>query len=153
MKGPFRIAIGADHKGFKLKEEIKKKLESEGHTVADLGGFSEDSVDYPDFACKVGKEVSTGKVNFGIAICWSGTGMTIAANKVKGVRAALCTNADMARLAREHNDANVLTLGSRYITPDIADLIVGIWLKTEFAGGRHQKRVDKIKQIEEGKGC
>jgi ribose 5-phosphate isomerase B len=148
-----RIAIGADHKGFKLKEEIKKKLEAEGHQVTDLGGFSEDSVDYPDFACRVGKEVSQGKVDCGIAICWSGTGMTIAANKVKGIRAALCVNADMARLAREHNDANVLALGSRYVTPEIADLIVSTWIKTEFAGGRHQRRVEKIKQMEEGKGC
>ncbi len=148
-----RIAIGADHKGFSLKEAIKKKLTAEGHQVADLGGFSEDSVDYPDFACKVGREVSQGKFDFGIAICWSGTGMTIAANKIKGVRAALCVNADMARLAREHNDANVLTLGSRYITPEVAELIVSTWLSTEFAGGRHQRRVEKIKQIEEGKGC
>ncbi len=148
-----RIAIGADHKGFKLKEEIKKKLEAEGHKVTDLGGFSEDSVDYPDFACKVGREVVEGKVDYGIAICWSGTGMSIAANKVKGIRAALCTNADMARLAREHNDANVLTLGSRYITPDVAELIVQTWLNTEFAGGRHQRRVEKIKRMEEGKGC
>jgi len=150
---PRKIAIGADHKGFKLKEEIKKKLSSEGHQVTDLGGFSEDSVDYPEFACKVGKTVSEGKVDFGIAICWSGTGMTIAANKVRGVRAALCINADMARLAREHNDANVLTLGSRYITPDIAELIVQTWLGTEFAGGRHERRVEKIKQIEEKGGC
>jgi ribose 5-phosphate isomerase B len=138
---PRKIAIGADHKGFKLKEEIKKKLLGEGHQVTDLGGFSEDSVDYPEFACKVGKTVSEGKADFGIAICWSGTGMTIAANKVKGVRAALCTNAD------------ILTLGSRYITPDIAELIVETWLGTEFAGGRHVRRVEKIKQIEEKGGC
>ncbi len=150
---PRKIAIGADHKGFKLKEEIKKKLSAEGHQVTDLGGFSEDSVDYPEFACKVGTTVSEGKVDFGIAICWSGTGMTIAANKVHGVRAALCVNADMARLAREHNDANVLTLGSRYITSDIAELIVKTWLETEFAGGRHERRVEKIKQIEEKGRC
>ena len=148
-----RIAIGADHKGFSLKEEIKKKLTAAGHQVADLGGFSEDSVDYPDFAGKVGRQVAEGKVDYGIAICWSGTGMTIAANKVKGVRAALCTNADMARLAREHNDANVLTLGSRYITSDVAELIVQTWLSTEFAGGRHQKRVEKIRRMEEEEGC
>jgi len=150
---PRKIAIGADHKGFNLKEEIKKKLSAEGHAVTDLGGFSEDSVDYPEFACKVGKTVAEGKVDFGSDICLRCTGMTIAANKVKGVRAALCINADMARLAREHNDANVLTLGSRYITPDIAELIVKTWLETEFAGGRHERRVEKIRQIEEKGGC
>ena len=143
-----RIAIGSDHAGFCVKETIKKYLESAGYAVDDQGTGSEDSVDYPDFGKAVGERVASKKADLGIAVCGSGIGISIAANKVPGIRAALAHDVVTAQLAREHNDANVLALGARIVTPDAALEMVQTFLNTPFAGGRHQRRLDKITQIE-----
>lgn len=143
-----KIAIGADHKGFELKEKIKKYLMDSGHQVTDFGTHSTESVDYPDFGFKVAESVARKEVDFGIAICWTGNGINIAANKVKGVRSALCLNEEMASLARSHNDANVLALSSKYVSPDLASKIVDVWLSTKFEGGRHARRLEKIRDNE-----
>jgi len=144
-----KIALGADHAGFELKEQLKQHLLSAGAQVEDRGTNSNDSVDYPDFARTVGEEVAAQKANFGILVCGTGIGMSIAANKIPGVRAANVTSAESARLSREHNDANVLALGARLLDPAIATQIVDVWLATAFAGGRHQRRVEKIVQLED----
>jgi ribose 5-phosphate isomerase B len=143
-----KIALGADHAGFPLKEKIKQWLTEEGQQVDDKGTLSNDSVDYPDFARKVGEEVAAKKVDRGILVCGSGIGMSIAANKVPGVRAANAHTVYEAQMSREHNDANVLTLGARTLNESEAHSILDTWLRTKFAGGRHQRRVDKISQIE-----
>ena len=143
-----KIALGADHAGFPLKEKIKQWLTEEGQQVDDKGTLSNDSVDYPDFARKVGEEVAAKKVDRGILVCGSGIGMSIAANKVPGVRAANAHTVSEAQMSREHNDANVLTLGARTLNESEAHSILDTWLRTKFAGGRHQRRVDKISQIE-----
>jgi len=143
-----KIAIGADHAGYELKRKVEQILRSLGHDVVDFGTDSTDSVDYPDFGLKVARSVAAGKCERGIAICWTGNGMTMAANKIDGIRASLCLNVDMARLAREHNDANVLTLASKYIPDDQVEDIVKIWLETGFEGGRHERRVNKIMDAE-----
>lgn len=143
-----RVAIGSDHAGYKLKNELKVFLEEKGFDLIDIGTDSEKLVDYPDFAEKVAFPVSSGEVKFGIAICGSGIGMAIAANKISGVRAANCNNVTLARLSREHNDANVLTLGARFVDTDLAREIVDVWLGTDFAGGRHTVRVEKITELE-----
>ena len=142
------IAIGADHGGFEMKENLKKLLEKEGYKVADCGTYSKDPVDYPDLAFAVAKMVSDGSAWRGIVVDGAGIGSCMAANKVKGVRAALCYDYATAVNSREHNDANVLTLGAGLIGPNLASQIVTTWLKTEFGGGRHAPRVDKIVAIE-----
>src|SRR3954465_13735478 len=144
-----RIAIGADHAGYELKEKIKEYLSKQGHDLQDEGTNSTESVDYPDFARKVGEDVAARSVDLGILVCGSGIGMAIAANKVPGVRAANVSSEYEAQMSRQHNDANVLAIGSRILDEGTAEEIVDRWLKAQFAGGRHQKRVDKIMQIEE----
>lgn len=139
-----KIAIAADHAGFGEKEKIKKTLDELGVEYTDMGTNSPDSVDYPDFAHKVGEAVASGDVDQGMLFCGSGTGMAIAANKVHGVRAAVAWNADIARLAREHNNANVLALAARFTPPDEMDKIVRAWFASDFEGGRHERRVEKI---------
>jgi ribose 5-phosphate isomerase B len=143
-----RIAIAADHAGFALKEKLRRKLADEGHEVVDFGADSPDSCDYPDFAQKVARDVAGGTADRGILVCSTGIGMAIAANKVDGVRAAPAQCEDEVRLTREHNDANVLTLGARYLDEDRAAGLVAIFLQTEFIGGRHARRVAKIAQLE-----
>jgi ribose 5-phosphate isomerase B len=143
-----RIAIGSDHAGFSVKESIKKYLETAGYAVDDQGTSSEESVDYPDYGKAVGERVAAKQDDLGIVVCGSGIGISIAANKVPGIRAALAHDVLTARLAREHNDANVLALGGRIVTPDAAIQMVQTFLNTPFTGGRHQLRLDKIAQIE-----
>jgi ribose 5-phosphate isomerase B len=143
-----RIAIGSDHAGFPVKEAIRKYLEGAGYAVDDQGTSSEESVDYPDYGKAVGERVASKQSDLGIAVCGSGIGISIAANKVPGIRAALAHDVTTARLAREHNDANVLALGGRIVTADAAVQMVQTFLNTPFAGGRHQLRLDKITQIE-----
>jgi len=140
-----KIIIGSDHAGFSLKEALK---ESFGGMV-DAGTYSEDSVDYPDFAARVARAISSGEFERGILICGSGVGMSIVANKFPGVRAALCTDTDTARMSRMHNDANILILAGRRTDVETATAIVKVWSNTEFEGGRHKRRLDKIKNIEE----
>lgn len=139
-----KIAIGSDHGGFGLKEKVIKFLSENGYEVLDLGCNSTDSVDYPKYGRLVGEAVVEKKADKGIVICGTGIGISIAANKVKGVRAALCTNTTMARLTREHNDANVLSMGARMVGDIIALEMVDVFLTTEFEGGRHQKRIDQL---------
>ena len=146
-----RIIIGSDHAGFSLKEFIKKEISD--HDFTDIGTDSRDSCDYPDFAFGVGQGVASGDFPCGIVICGSGIGVSISANKVRGVRAALCTNEYMAELSRRHNDANVLALGARVVGDDLALAIVRRWLDTPFDGGRHERRVGKISAIEEKWSC
>lgn len=143
-----KIAIGADHAGFDEKEKVKAMLDKIGVEYKDMGTDSTASVDYPDFARKVGEAVADGEFDRGILVCGSGTGMAIAANKVPGIRAAVAWNEEIARLSREHNDANVLALAARFIPGEEQDKIVRAWLTTDFAGGRHERRVEKIEQIE-----
>ncbi len=143
-----RIAIGADHAGFGLKEEVRKTLVNLGLSVEDVGTGSSDSVDYPDFAARVARLVAAGEVDRGILVCGTGIGMAIAANKVPGIRAATVTDVEMARLSREHNDANVLAIGARILDRKRALEIVRVFLETPFAGDRHQRRVDKITDLE-----
>ncbi len=139
-----KLAIACDHAGFELKEALKKHVGSRVEII-DLGTFSADSVDYPDFGAAVGKAIAEGRVSMGIVICGSGIGISIAANRNPVVRAALCLNSTMARLARQHNDANVLALGARLTGPEVAFDCVDAFLDTQFEGGRHQKRVEKLK--------
>ncbi|MCC6860339.1 MAG: ribose 5-phosphate isomerase B [Bryobacterales bacterium] len=143
-----RIALGADHAGFALKEEIREKLARNGHRVEDVGTFSPESCDYPDYAFAVASRVSGGQAERGILVCSSGIGMSIAANKVAGVRAAAAASVEQARLSRGHNDANVLALGARFLEPATAVEMVDAFLATAFEGGRHARRVDKISQRE-----
>jgi ribose 5-phosphate isomerase B len=140
-----KIALAADHAGFDEKEQIKKTLDELGVEYTDMGTDSAASVDYPDYALKAAEAVAKGEFDQGLLVCGSGTGMAIAANKVKGVRAAVAWNEDIARLAREHNDANVLSLAARFNSPEEMDKIVRAWFAADFEGGRHAKRVDKIK--------
>ncbi|MCC6191266.1 MAG: ribose 5-phosphate isomerase B [Anaerolineales bacterium] len=142
------MALGADHGGFALKETLKEFLAGLGYTVVDCGTHSTDPVDYPDLAYAVSRLVSTGQAWRGIVVDGAGIGSAIAANKVPGVRAALCYDYASALNSREHNDANVLTLGAGLIGPNLARQIVQTWLATDFAGGRHQRRIDKITEIE-----
>jgi len=139
-----KIAIGCDHAGYEYKEMLKKSLIKKGHKVQDFGTHSEDSVDYPDFVHPVAKLVDTKKVNKGILICGSGNGVSMTANKYKNVRAALCWNKSLATLARQHNNANVVSIPARFITKRMASVIVKAFLDTPFEGGRHLRRVKKI---------
>jgi ribose 5-phosphate isomerase B len=143
-----RIAIGADHAGFLLKEHLKLTLTRLGHTVDDHGTDSEASVDYPPICFSVGRAVAQGNADRGIVLGGSGQGEQIAANKVAGVRAALCHDLYTARLSRQHNDANVLSMGGRIVAFGLADEILTLWLETPFDGGRHQRRVDQILEAE-----
>jgi ribose 5-phosphate isomerase B len=140
------ISLSADHAGFQYKELIKKHLSEKGFKVIDRGTFSEDSVDYPDYVQKSAADVISGNADFGIGVCGSGIGVSIAANKVKGIRAALVLNVEMASLSRKHNNANFLALSEKFINKDLLFNIVDIWLNTEFEGGRHQRRIDKLEQ-------
>lgn len=143
------IAIGSDHAGYALKEQIRQALEELGHAVSDHGTNSGESTDYPDYAKTVAGAVAKGEAERGILVCSTGVGMSMAANKVHGVRCALGFNADEVELTRQHNDANVLALGARYFAKAQAMQMVDVFLKTEFLGGRHGRRVAKISGIEE----
>jgi ribose 5-phosphate isomerase B len=146
------VALGADHAGWKLKEALKSWLMEGGYQVLDFGTHSPDSVDYPDYAQQVGESVAVGKVERGVLVCGTGIGMAMAANKVAGVRAALCGDVFTARMSREHNDANILALAGRLTDADMGRAILKVWLETEFAGGRHARRVDKIADMDTRRG-
>ena len=139
-----KLAIGSDHGGYDLKEEVKSLLEERGIEYKDFGTDSTESVDYPDYATPVAKAVANEEYDKGILICGTGIGMSIAANKVSGIRAALCHDVFSARATRNHNNSNVLTMGSRIIGSELAKAIVDAWLDSDFDGGRHQRRIDKI---------
>jgi ribose 5-phosphate isomerase B len=143
-----RIAIGADHAGYELKQHLIGVLQRDGHDVLDLGTHSTESCDYPPICAAVGRAVRDGEVRFGIVLGGSGQGEQLAANKVHGVRAALCNDLYTARMAREHNDANVLSMGGRVVGVGLAEEILALFLATPFEGGRHQRRVDLVMQIE-----
>ena len=142
-----KIAVASDHGGFKLKEEVKAHLLERGLEVLDLGTHTEDSVDYPEYGKACGEAVVGGQADVGIVVCGTGIGISIAANKVKGVRCGLCTSVEMATLTKQHNNANVLALGGRTTGTELAMQIVDAWLDTEFEGGRHQRRVDMLDQM------
>ncbi len=143
-----RVALGCDHAGFALKALIRACLEESGHEVLDQGTFCEESCDYPDFAERVARLVSCGEAERGIAICGTGIGMAMAANKLPGVRAAACNDIYTARFSRLHNDANLLTLGARVVGPGVAEEIVRTWMGTPFEGGRHARRLERLAEIE-----
>jgi len=143
-----KIALGADHGGLELKETIKQVLIKKGYEVEDFGTYTHDSCDYPIYGQKVGEAVSYGDCDQGIAICGTGIGISIAVNKVPGIRGALCTNEFMAAMAREHNNANVLIMGARVLGVGLAMRILEVWLETQFLGERHQRRIDLIAEIE-----
>ncbi|HUM03493.1 MAG TPA: ribose 5-phosphate isomerase B [Thermoanaerobaculia bacterium] len=139
-----RIAFGADHAGFELKEKLKAHVASKGHDVLDLGTHSADSVDYPDFGRAVGEAVAGGRADRGVAVCGTGIGIAIAANKVAGVRAGVPNDLFATRLMREHNDANVIAFGARLVAPPLAEAMLDLFLDFPFAGGRHERRVKKL---------
>ncbi|RKX54622.1 MAG: ribose 5-phosphate isomerase B [Thermotoga sp.] len=142
-----RISMGSDHAGYELKEKLKKMLENEGYEILDRGCYGEESVDYPDYAKLVSEDILNGLADRGILICGTGIGMSMSANKYKKIRAALCLYPKMAELARKHNDANILVLGGRLISPAMAKWITDTFLKTRFEGGRHAKRVRKMESL------
>ncbi|OGC77786.1 MAG: ribose 5-phosphate isomerase B [candidate division Zixibacteria bacterium RBG_16_50_21] len=144
-----KVALGADHAGYELKEKVKKYLSSKGVETIDMGTNSTESVDYPDFATQVALMVSKREADWGVLVCKSGIGMSIAANKIAGVRAALSHTVEDAQLARGHNDANVLALSGAFTTEEEAKKIIDTWLETKFEGGRHERRVSKIKNLED----
>lgn len=144
-----KIALGCDHAAYQLKEQVKAHLLAKGLEVEDFGTFDETSVDYPDYAFFVGKAVASGECVRGIVLCGTGIGISIAVNKIPGVRAALCHDLFTAKLCRQHNNANVLAMGARVLEPELALQILDVWLQTEFEGGRHQRRLDKITAIED----
>ena len=143
-----RIAIGADHAGYGLKEDVKGYLKERGHEVEDLGTHSEETTDYPPICAAVARAVRDGRADQGVVLGGSGQGEQMTANKVRGIRAALCHDLYTARMARSHNDANVLSMGARIVAPEMALLILETWLQTEFEGGRHERRVGQIMEIE-----
>jgi len=147
-----RVALGCDHAGFILKDVVAESLAQAGHEVLDEGTFSEESCDWPEFAERVARRVSSGEAERGIAICGTGLGMAMTANKLPGVRAAVCNDLYTARYSRLHNDANVLTMGARVIGPGVAEEIVRIWMETPFEGGRHSRRLDKLAEVERRHG-
>lgn len=148
-----RIAIGSDHAGYEQKERIAKHLSGAGHDVVDLGTYSgEDSVDYPDFGLAVARSVRDGDSELGVLVCGTGLGMAIAANKVVGVRAVNVTDPEFARLAREHNNANVVTVSGRFVPAEVNERIVDEFISTPFQGGRHQGRIDKISSADTNRG-
>ncbi len=142
-----KLILAADHGGFDLKEVIKTYL-AEKYEIEDLGTYNTDSVDYPDFGIKAGEAVIAGLADYAIIFCGSGIGISIAANKVPGIRAALCHNIEYAKLSKQHNNANILALGGRFLSPQEAKGIVDVWLNTNFEGGRHQNRINKINVYE-----
>jgi len=144
-----KVAVGCDHGGFVLKDRVISTLKDLGAEVEDFGCFGTESVDYPAYGEAVGRAVASGKCDAGVVMCGTGIGISIAANKVKGVRAAVVTNPYMAKLTKNHNNANVLALGGRVITPDEAEELVRVWYTAEYEGGRHQRRLDMISKIED----
>ena len=144
-----RIGIGNDHSALELKAEIIEFLKEKGHEVVDFGTDSSESCDYPKYGEAVGRAVAAKEVDCGILICGTGLGISLAANKVKGVRAAVCSEPFTAKMSRAHNDCNVLAFGARVVGAELAKMIVDVWLNTEFEGGRHQRRVDMIMEIED----
>lgn len=148
-----RIAVGSDHAGFSLKRHLVETLTRLGHVIDDRGTHDEQPVDYPPICAAVGRAVVEGHADRGVVIGGSGQGEQIAANKVPGVRAALCNDLYTARMSREHNDANVLAIGGRIVAPGLADEILTLWLTTKFEGGRHQRRLDQIAAIETARGA
>lgn len=146
-----KVVIACDHGGFELKEIVKEHLIEKGYSVMDIGTYNTDSVDYPDYGQKAGEIVSKKEADRGIVICGTGIGISLAANKVSGIRCALCTNEFMAVMSRKHNNANMLALGNRVIGSGLAISIVDEWMSTEFEGGRHEVRVNKLMNIESNK--
>ena len=144
-----KLVIGSDHGGIRLKETLKQHLAERGIEVEDAGTYTEDSCDYPDIAVKVCREITEGRAERGILVCGTGIGMSMAANKMEGIRAALCGDVFSATMSREHNNANVICLGERVLGPGLAACILDAWLDTDFAGGRHERRVNKIMAVEE----
>lgn len=142
-----KIAVASDHGGYLLKETVKKHLEDRGIEVLDLGTHSEESVDYPVYGRLCGETVANGEADLGVVCCGTGIGISIAANKVKGIRCGLCTSVEMAHLTKQHNNANILALGGRTTAPELALAIVDEWLDTEFEEGRHQRRVDMLNEM------
>lgn len=147
-----RVAIGSDHAGFDLKQGLIQRLQDGGHEVLDLGTDGPQSVDYPDFGVAVAQKVVDGDADRGVLVCGTGIGIGIAANKVSGARVATCNDLFTARMSRQHNDANVVSLGSRVVGPGVAEEIVHLFLETEFEGGRHARRVDRIHALESPSG-
>ena len=143
-----KIALASDHRGVAYKQKVKDLLARLGHEAKDFGPNSTESVDYPDYALPAARSVARGECERGILVCASGVGMSIAANKVKGIRAALCHNEEMARLCRQHNDANVLCLGADFVSEAMLEKMVQTWLETPFEGGRHQRRICKVMDAE-----
>ena len=139
-----RIAIGSDHAGFIMKEFLKKELEASDYEIKDFGTFSEESVDYPDYVHPVAESIKSGNFEKAVVLCGSGNGVNMTVNKYSGVRSALCWNEEIAKLARLHNDANILAIPARFINNNLAGKILKIFLETDFEGGRHKKRIDKI---------
>lgn len=148
-----KVAIGSDHAGYKLKEQLKAFLTQKGFEVLDKGCFSEESTDYPDYGEAVALEVKNQNCDFGCIICGTGIGISIAANKVPGIRAALCTSKEMAHFAKAHNDANILAIGARIKLQDPPEEILEVFINSKFEGGRHERRINKIKNIEERFRC
>ncbi len=144
-----RVYLGSDHAGFELKEQVADVLRDLGHDVADIGPYTDEPVDYPDYAERVARAVASGEAPFGVLICGTGIGMAIAANKVPGIRAVQASDPEMAKMARMHNNANILTLPGRYIDKERAAEVLSVFLSTPFEGGRHQRRIDKIGEIEQ----
>jgi len=144
-----KIAVGCDHGGIVLKESVVETLKKLGAEVVDLGCYSQESVDYPEYGEKVARAVASGQADAGVIMCGTGIGISIAANKVKGIRAAVVTNTYMAKLTKNHNNANIIALGGRVISPDEAKDIVEAWYTAEYEGGRHQRRLDMISRIED----
>ncbi len=151
-EGVLKVAVGSDHRGYPLKERLKKMLTEEGHEFLDLGTDGTEPVDYPDFGIPVAEKTVTGEADRGIVICGSGIGISIAANKVKGARVALCRTVDDARMTRMHNDSNVLALSEKSMEDPDVEQIVRVWLETGFDGGRHKARIDKITGYENSRG-
>jgi ribose 5-phosphate isomerase B len=145
-----RIAIGCDHAGLEWKEKVKAILTKMGNDVVDFGTNSKESVDYPDFGLKVARAVADGEVDYGVTVCWTGNGMNMAANKIKGIRAGMAVNPEMAHLTRLHNNANVLTLSQKYTPEADLEAIIKQFLTTDFEGGRHLRRLEKIHEAEKG---
>ena len=145
-----RVSMGSDHAGYRLKEELKTFLQTEGHEVLDVGTDSEETVDYPDFCAAAARAVIDGRADRAIVLGGSGQGEQLAANKVRGTRAALCNDLHLAHLSRRHNDANVLAMGGRIVAAELAKEIVKLWLATPFDGGRHARRLEQIAEIERG---
>ena len=144
-----KISIGCDHGGFALKEQVAEHLKQLGHEVVDCGTYSTDSCDYPEFGAKAARMVADGQCQRGVVICTTGIGISISANKVKGIRCALCMNTDMAMITRKHNDANMMAIGAGFTGKNMAERMVEVFLSTEFEGGRHERRVNKIMALEQ----